>query len=319
MLTGAFSPTESGRGEPEVLTIDLPHLRVAALAWGPRDGRLALCLHGYPDTAWTWQHLGPALAAQGYRVVAPFSRGYAPTAIPADGDYHIGALMYDAIALHRHLDGGPDALLIGHDWGAFTAVALAAHPDSPFKKVVALAVPLLFGLGNRAPAGPLLRCVPAQTRMSWYVLYQQIPGLPERTLDRVIPRLWRDWCPPGYDASTSLAHLWNALPSRAHRTAALNYYRYQFQPRRQAAKYRALHRTWQKETPLIPMLVVHGQADGGLDHRLAAISADALPAGSEHVMIPGAGHFPHLDEPDMISQLIVRYASDSAELQRSVD
>jgi len=75
--------------DPEVLTLDLPHLRVSALAWGPPDGRLALCLHGFPDTAWTWRHVGPILAAHGYRVVAPFSRGYAPTAIPDDGDYHI--------------------------------------------------------------------------------------------------------------------------------------------------------------------------------------------------------------------------------------
>jgi pimeloyl-ACP methyl ester carboxylesterase len=294
--------------ETELLTIDLPHLRMAALAWGPPDGRLALCLHGYPDTAWTWRHLGPSLAAQGYRVVAPFTRGYAPTAIPDDGDYHIGALMYDAIALHRYLGGGSDAVLIGHDWGAFTAVALAAHPESPFVKVVALAVPLLFGLGGRAP-GRMLRCLPSQARKSWYVLYQQIPGVSERTLHRVIPRLWRDWCPPGFDASADLAHVWNALPDRAHRKAAVSYYRHQFQPRRQAARYRSLHRTWRTETPRIPMLVLHGEADGGLDIRLAAISAEVLPSGSRHEVIPGAGHFVHLDEPEMVSQLVVGYIS----------
>ena len=56
-------------------------LEFAALAIG--DGPLALCLHGYPDSAWTWRHLLPELAAQGYRAVAPFNRGYAPTQIPS--------------------------------------------------------------------------------------------------------------------------------------------------------------------------------------------------------------------------------------------
>ena len=49
------------------------------------EGPLALCLHGFPDSAWTWRHLLPALADAGYRAVAPFMRGYAPTSVPADG------------------------------------------------------------------------------------------------------------------------------------------------------------------------------------------------------------------------------------------
>ena len=54
------------------------------------SGPLALCLHGFPDSAWTWRHLLPALADAGFRAVAPFLRGYAPTAVPADGRYQTG-------------------------------------------------------------------------------------------------------------------------------------------------------------------------------------------------------------------------------------
>ena len=77
--------------------------------------------HRRPDTAHTWEHLLPALADAGFRAVAPFMRGYAPTAIPADGVYQIGALVADAVALHEALGGDADAVLIGHDWGAETA------------------------------------------------------------------------------------------------------------------------------------------------------------------------------------------------------
>ena len=84
-------------------------------------GPLALCLHGFPDCAHTWEHLLPALAAAGPTRWLPFTRGYAPTAIPADGAYQIGALVADAVALHEVLGGDGDAVLIGHDWGAETA------------------------------------------------------------------------------------------------------------------------------------------------------------------------------------------------------
>jgi pimeloyl-ACP methyl ester carboxylesterase len=78
-------------------------------------GPLALCLHGFPDTAHTWRYLLPDLAAAGFRAVAPFMRGYAPTAIPDDGRYDVGTLAGDACALHEVLDGDEHAVLIGHD------------------------------------------------------------------------------------------------------------------------------------------------------------------------------------------------------------
>src|SRR5688500_11388309 len=85
---------------------------------GSHDGPLALCLHGFPDSAWTWRHLLPDLADAGYRAVAPFLRGYAPTDVADDGVYHLGAIVSDACALHEALGGDEQAVLIGHDWGA---------------------------------------------------------------------------------------------------------------------------------------------------------------------------------------------------------
>ena len=82
------------------------------------SGPLALCLHGFPDTAHTWRHLLPALAGAGFHAVAPFMRGYAPTAVPADGAYRLRR----ADRRRRGPARGPgrrrDAVLIGHDWGA---------------------------------------------------------------------------------------------------------------------------------------------------------------------------------------------------------
>src|ERR1700704_188347 len=82
------------------------------------SGPLALCLHGFPDSAHTWRYLLPELAGAGFHAVAPFMRGYAPTGIPDDGCYSLGALIADANAIHDALEADEGAVLIGHDWGA---------------------------------------------------------------------------------------------------------------------------------------------------------------------------------------------------------
>ncbi|MFM7870526.1 MAG: alpha/beta fold hydrolase, partial [Actinomycetota bacterium] len=83
-----------------------------------QDGPLALCLHGFPDSAHTWRHLLPRLAGAGYRAVAPFLRGYAPTAVPADGRLQTAASALDALGLRDALGADREAVIIGHDWGA---------------------------------------------------------------------------------------------------------------------------------------------------------------------------------------------------------
>jgi pimeloyl-ACP methyl ester carboxylesterase len=95
-------------------TIETSELTYGCLTAGD-SGPLALCLHGFPDTAHGWRYLLPALADAGFRAVAPFMRGYAPTSIPADGQYHVATLARDATALHEALGGDSDAVIIGHD------------------------------------------------------------------------------------------------------------------------------------------------------------------------------------------------------------
>ncbi|MGY4649122.1 pimeloyl-ACP methyl ester carboxylesterase [Mycobacterium sp. URHB0021] len=86
--------------EPAWLDVATPNMHRRALTWGPPDdldAPIALCLHGFPDRAWTRRIVAPMLADAGRRVVAPFLRGYAPSSLPTDGSYHVGALMDDAL------------------------------------------------------------------------------------------------------------------------------------------------------------------------------------------------------------------------------
>ncbi|MEU4311757.1 alpha/beta fold hydrolase [Nocardia sp. NPDC024068] len=290
---------------PETVEFALGHLTMTALTWGDPDGRLALCLHGFPDSAWTWRYLGPELAARGFRVVAPFTRGYAPTEVPADGVYDLGALAYDALALHRALGAPGDAALIGHDWGAITANTLAAQPDCPFSRVVSLAVPPLSAMRPRP--GTALRSAGAylrQLRFSWYILFSQLPKLPERSLDRLIPRLWHDWS-PGYAAEADIEHALAALPDPAHRTAAVSYYRaFARITGAPPEPYAEPHR-YRYDAPRMPMLYLHGSADTTIHPAFTGGVAAALaPAGGRAETLTGAGHFLHLEQPARVAELI---------------
>src|SRR5947209_9869516 len=108
---------------PDVNYIEANGLRFAYFEEG--QGPLVLLLHGFPDTAHTWDEVRPALAGAGYRAVSPFMRGYFPTAIPADGKYDSETLGRDALALIEAL-GEKQAVVVGHDWGASAAYAAAA-------------------------------------------------------------------------------------------------------------------------------------------------------------------------------------------------
>jgi pimeloyl-ACP methyl ester carboxylesterase len=281
--------------------IALPHVSLGALTWGPTTGRLAVLLHGFPDTAHTWRHLGPTLADRGWHVVAPFLRGYAPSEVPADGSGSVAALMADAVGVHQACGGGPDAVLIGHDWGAITANALAAHADSPFKRVVAVSVPPFAAVrGVRA-----LRALPRQLRNSWYIGFNQLPWLPERTFESLVRKLWRDWS-PGYDATDDLRHVAAALAEPARRRAAIGYYRTLARPFAPPPAYRH----WagaEMRLPVVPTLYLHGADDRCLDRRLVEHVGSRLPMGSEVHVISGAGHFVQLEQPEELGRKVLAF------------
>lgn len=293
--------------DPELIEFDLPRLRMSALSWGPADGRPAICVHGFPDSAYSWRTLAPILVDNGFRVIAPFTRGYAPTGPAPDGDYHLGALMCDMVDLHAHLGRPADAVLIGHDWGAFTAGGLAAYPGSPFAAHVVMSVPPLAAMDNsRRGLGQNLRMAAIQLRRSWYVLFFQLPFVPERVLHRVIPRLWKDWSPPGVDVRDGVAATLDALPSLAHRKAAVSYYRSMVRFTRPAAQYAGLHR-FRFKLPSHPVLVLQGEQDGAVQPGYFDGVIDALPPGSRVRTIPGAGHFLQVDQPRVVGSAILEY------------
>jgi pimeloyl-ACP methyl ester carboxylesterase len=266
------------------------------------DRPLALCLHGFPDTAQSWRYLLPELDAAGFRPVAPFTRGYSPTEIASDGCYQTGALSADANALHEALSGRQDAVIIGHDWGAPSAYGAANHEPERWGRVVGMSV---------MPGGVVASAFldPVQLKRSWYMFFFQ-----HALADMVVPMndlafidmLWADWS-PGYDAAVDLEHVKQALRDPAHLSAALGYYRAAIGTGNRNPAYDAIQLATGRPIAQ-PTLYLHGADDGCIGAEFAALVPGVLAHADSRVeVVANAGHFLQLEQPRAVNDLILSF------------
>ncbi|MCT9137672.1 alpha/beta fold hydrolase [Streptomyces violarus] len=189
-----------------------------AIAAGPPEGRPVLLLHGFPQTGLVWQRQIEALAAHGYRVVAPDQRGYSPGARPQrPEDYRISLLVDDVVAISEEL-GWAVFDLVGHDWGGAVAWWTAhAHPGR-VRTLTVVSTPHPGALATT------LRTDEDQRKRSHYMIdWRDAPATEERMLAHDAKEL-RDFYAgkvPQDSADAYVSHL--SQPGAL--TAALNWYR----------------------------------------------------------------------------------------------
>jgi pimeloyl-ACP methyl ester carboxylesterase len=283
-------------------TITANGLEFGYLSAGKPGAALALCLHGFPDTAHTWRHLLPELAAAGYHAVAPFQRGYAPTVVPPDGRYQTGVLAADANALHEAFGADANAVIIGHDWGAPATYGAAIHEPQRWSRVIGMSVP---------PGGALAGSLTGyrQLKKSWYMFFFQhgladfVVGLDDLAF---LDGLWADWS-PDYDAAADLVRVKAALGDPTNLAAAIGYYRTAVGD---GVKDPALDDIQTAVGGVISQraLYLHGADDGCIGAEVAPNCAEALGHPLSRIeIVANCGHFLQLERPDEVNRLIVEF------------
>jgi pimeloyl-ACP methyl ester carboxylesterase len=260
-------------------------------------GPLVILLHGFPEFWYSWQHQIPALAAAGFRVVAPDTRGYNESAKPPGvRSYDLDLLTTDVTGLIRRL-GQERAIVVGHDWGGAVAWHVALTRPDVVERLIILNAP------HPAVFVRELRTW-AQLRKSWYMFFFQLPLLPELLLRRddfasLKATLRTDPLRPGTFTATDIRHYCDALARPGALTATVNYYRAVFR--------RNLFRAVRDINPIdVPTLVIWGEVDryiglqalDGLDRWVRRLRVERLP---------GVSHWVQNEAPEEVNRRMIDF------------
>ena len=279
----------------EQISLSTPGIQFQALAAG--NGPLMLLVHGFPDTPHSYQSQLNYFSGLGYRVVAPWLRGYAPSSAPADGDYGVMSVGQDLLNIMDALNS-PQAILVGHDWGAGAVNAAALLAPGRVTHLISSAVPygpaLMQGLAGSGD----------QQRRSWYVFFF-LTGLADHALAiddfALVKRLWDEWTAPEWlSQGDALSAVLDCFRQPGSIAAALAYYRQTFASP-PPAQYLPIQ---------VPALYIHGEQDGCIGVEFGEPDQNLYSQGCEYRQVAGAGHFVHLEKADEFNQLVAEFISN---------
>jgi pimeloyl-ACP methyl ester carboxylesterase len=257
------------------------------------EGVPVLLLHGFPDSSRVWRHQVPALVGAGAHVVAPDLRGFGESDRPEGVDaYAVRHSVADVVAILDALEI-ERAHLVGHDWGAGVAWALAALVPARVDRLVVLSA----GHPNMYREPSL-----EQRQKGWYQLLFQFDGVAEELVRRDDWKLFRRLLDGAGDVDRYLADL--SRPGAL--TAALNWYR------ANAAPEQELERTRPFPTVAAPTMGLWSSGDNYLTEESMLGSAEHVTGPWRYERVEGASHWLQLDAPEWVNELLLEFLAPVA-------
>lgn len=261
------------------------------------EGPLIVLLHGFPEFWYSWRHQFPVLAELGYTVVAPDLRGYNESDKPRCG-YAVANLLRDIVGLIKGL-GHETAIIVGHDWGGALAWQFAMTYPQMTEKLIGL---------NAPPPWTFVRELRTakQFTKSWYILFFQLPWLPEYILGRehgqaIARMLYESAVQKAAFPQNVLDRYRDAMCKPGALTAALNYYRALFRNPGNLTSKSNLNLTVSA-----PTLLIWGVQDIALDISLTYGLEEWVP--NIHIeRIADSGHWVQQEKPDEVNRLLTDF------------
>jgi len=254
---------------------------------------IALCLHGFPESRFSWRHQLPVLAEAGWHAVAPDLRGYGDSSRPRERSvYTLRHLVNDAAALFDAF-GARRRLLVAHDWGAAIAWQFAMERARPLDGLIIMNVP------HPAIARAVIRRSFAQLRRSWYIFFFQLPWLPEAALRargaRAIGEMFRGMAvdKSRFPDAVLDHYRQNALRPGAL-TAMINYYR---------ANFVQIGRDQPSPRIDVPTLMIWGEQDAALGIEMTE-GYEPYVADFTLQRLPNVSHWVQQEAPEKVNQLM---------------
>ena len=295
----------SSRSVPSVSTgtAELASGHFAYLEQGDESAPLIVLAHGFPDYPKTFLPLMAQLCAAGYRCVAPYLRGYAPSTLA--GPFDRQRVGDDLAELAELLSPDAPAVLVGHDWGAAAAYTAVSRWPQRFRKAITLAVPHVAAFEHN------LRRSPAQQARSAYMGLFMLPLLPEQALSAqrfwLVDKLWRQWSPNFTADADYMRELKDVL--RTSMPAPLGYYR-ALRPSRTRLRQALLDA---RVHIYVPLLHLHGADDGCITYAMGRGQERFFKAEFRSESLLGLGHFLHLEDPSRVSRAILDFIGPASQ------
>ncbi len=272
-----------------------------ARAGGGAGKPLVVMLHGFPECWYSWRHQLRTLAPH-FECVAPDLRGYGGTDAPIGiENYSLDKLIGDVGDLIEAC-GHRRATIMAHDWGGAIAWATALQRPELVERLIVMNCPHLKKFRDN------LRGNPRQMLKSWYIVFFQIPRLPEALLRArdfaVIKRMLRDSAiQKSAFSDEDLAHYRAAFRKPYSVTAALNYYRALF---RENVRNRQ-PQEWMERKIVAPTMVIWGEQDVALRKELTFGMKELFSGPFEIHYVPDSGHWVQQEKPELVSDYVLKF------------